>query len=363
MNSTLIIAFLGSFLLSILVTPLIKKLAEKYDILDRPEKAPDRKIHKKPIPLLGGLAIFITFNIVLIFVAQDITQGYLMSKHLWGIFIGGLIIMIGGFIDDKFDIKPSLQLIFPILAAICVIASGVGIDYITNPLGGEFRLDSLSLTLFEIDNLPYQLVILADLFSLLWLMGMMYTTKILDGVDGLVSGITTIGAFIIFFLSMTKDVYQPETATLALILAGACLGFFLFNFNPAKIFLGEGGSLYCGFMLGVLSIISGGKIATALLIMGIPIIDVIWTIIRRLFFEKKSFAKADRKHLHHQLLDIGLTPKKTLLLFLSFAIIFGIISLFLNSFEKMIALLILIILILILMSIIFIKNKKHEKIS
>ncbi|MFH1781755.1 MAG: MraY family glycosyltransferase, partial [Patescibacteria group bacterium] len=316
MNATLIIAFFGSFLLSVLVTPLVKKIAIKQDILDRPEKAPDRKIHKKPIPLLGGLAIFIAFNIVLLIIAQNITEGYLLNKHLWGIFFGGLIIMIGGFIDDKYDIKPAYQLIFPILASIVVVASGIGIDYVTNPLGGEFRLDNIKFTLFSIGNLPYQIVILADLFSLLWLMAMMYTTKILDGVDGLVTGLTTIGAFIIFFLSMTKDVYQPETAALALILAGACLGFFLFNFNPAKIFLGEGGSLYCGFMLGVLSIISGGKIATALLIMGIPMIDVVWTIIRRLFFEKKSFTQADRKHLHHRLLDIGLSPKKTLLLFL-----------------------------------------------
>ena len=361
MSWNLLYAFLGALLISAVITPLIAKIARKFGLLDRPESDPSRKIQKKSVPLLGGLAIFLSFNLVVAIMYPELTQGYMLPKYLWAIFLAGLVLMIGGILDDRMNLRPKTQIVFPIIACLIIIASGIGIDYLTNPMGGEFRLDTFRLTLFEYGGLPYQVVLLADLFTFVWLMGMMYTTKILDGLDGLVSGITTIGAFILFFLSMTQEVYQPETAALALILAGAALGFFIYNFHPAKIYLGEGGSLFCGFMLGVLAIISGGKIATALLIMGIPILDVLWVIVRRVFFDKKSWAQADSKHLHYRLLDIGLTHRQAVLLLLTIAAVFGASSLYLESFGKLWALVIVVAVMILLAGIIYYKYKNHEK--
>jgi len=169
----------------------------------------------------------------------------------------------------------------------------------------------------------------------------MYTTKLLDGIDGLVTGVSAIGGLVIFLFTITTKYYQPDIGLAALILTGVCLGFLVFNWHPAKIFLGEGGSLLLGYVLGVLAIISGGKIAITLLIMGIPILDVAWTIIRRVARGKNPFKFADRGHLHFRLVDSGLGVKKTVLVFYAFALIFGLSGLFLQSRGKMLALIIL----------------------
>jgi len=337
-----IIPFLLAFLLSVIITYIVRKIAIKHQIFDQPALSPERKVHKKPTPLLGGAAIFFSVLIVTAgytFFTDRVLGGYMLPKYLVGILIAGALLMIGGFLDDKYNLKPVKQIIWPILACFSIIAVGIGINYITNPLGGVLYLDTVKIKIFTLNNLPYYFVIFADIFAFCWLMGMMYTTKFLDGLDGLVSGITTIGAFVLFFLSLNQEVAQPETALLAIILAGSAFGFLLFNFHPAKIFLGEGGSLFTGLMLGVLAIISGAKIATALLIMGIPILDVVWVIVRRLFFEKKSpFSTADKKHFHFRLLDIGLSHRQTVLFLYLVSILFGGVALFLGGQQKMIAL-------------------------
>jgi len=346
-----IIPFLLTFILAIFITWLVRKFALKKNIVDKADEN-GRKIHRQDTPLLGGIAIFLSMLIVTliyVFFSDRLIGGYLMPKYLWAIFIGGGLLMMGGYLDDRFSLKPFKQILWPILAVIVIIAGGIGVSYITNPVGGTYDLESIKFKLFEINNIPYYFVLVADLFAFVWLMGMMYTTKFLDGLDGLVSGITTIGAFVLFFLSITQEVAQPETALLSVILAGAALGFLVFNFYPAKIFLGEGGSLFTGFMLGVLSIISGAKIATALLIMGIPILDVLWVIIRRIFFEKKSpFSTADNKHLHFRLLDIGMSHRQAVILLYFISLIFGTVALVFSGREKIIALFILIIFMVIL---------------
>lgn len=355
--------FILSFILSVVLTFLVRKIALKFNIVDDPKTRPERKIHSKPIPLLGGLAIFLSFNITVLLAQHSLFGGYLLPKYLLGIFLSGLIIMLGGLIDDKYNLSPKWQFIFPITAVLITIASGIGIEYITNPLGGIFYLQQINITLFSLDSLPYKITLLADLFTFIWLIGMSYTTKILDGLDGLVSGITVIASLIIFCLSLSQNVAQPETAILAIILAGASLGFLIFNFHPAKIYLGEGGSLFAGFMLGVLSIISGGKIATALLIMGIPILDLAWVIIRRLFRDKKSpFKSADKKHLHFRLLDIGFSHRLAVLFLYFLITIFGVSSLFLAGPQKLLALGILIIFMVILGGFIVYKYKKTNNL-
>jgi predicted adenine nucleotide alpha hydrolase (AANH) superfamily ATPase len=176
----------------------------------------------------------------------------------------------------------------------------------------------------------------------------MYTTKLLDGVDGLVSGVVAIGGLIIFLFTLTTRYYQPNLAFAALLLTAVCLGFLIFNWHPAKIFLGEGGSLLLGYILGVLAIISGGKIAIALLVMGLPILDVAWTIVRRLLKGKNPFRFADRQHLHHRLLGLGLNQKQTVLVFYALALLFGLSGLFLQSLGKFLALLVLVVLMFII---------------
>ena len=339
----LALAFVASFLLSLGLTLLVKRLALKFKIVDSPSET--RKIHTQAIPLLGGLAVFLAFFIVLFIFNDYFLVGDLEWRHLLGFFGGGLIIMIGGFLDDKYSLPAKKQIIFPLLAILVVILGGVEIEKITNPFGGYLNFQEIFW--------------LSPLLILVWLLGMMYTTKLLDGVDGLVTGIGAIGSFIIFLFTLTTQYYQPDIALAALILTGAALGFLIFNFYPAKIFLGEGGSLFFGYALGVLAIISGGKIAIALLIMGIPILDVLWTIMRRLLAGKNPFKFADKKHLHHRLLNLGLSQRQTVFVFYFLASIFGISGLFLQSRGKIFALGILIVIMLVV--VLFFRRFDHLK--
>lgn len=352
--------FFGAAVVSYVLSHIIKRLALRWQIVDHPASAPDRKLQIAPIPLLGGIAVYLAFTGFALLLAPQLTQGYLLVKHLLGIIIAGAIIMIGGALDDKYSLPAKVQMIFPILACIVVIASGIGISFITNPFGGVMELNQWEWTLFTINHIPYHLTILADMFTVIWLMSTMYTTKLLDGLDGLVPGITAIGGVIIFLVSNSQTVAQPETATLALILAGAAAGFLILNFSPAKIYLGEGGSVFTGFMLGVLAILSGGKIATALLILGLPVIDLAWVIIRRILIEKKSPFSADTSHLHFQLRQLGLSTPAIVLLFYGITIVFGISTLFVEGVTKTIVLAILFFASAIALLWLFIKTSRSQ---
>ncbi len=333
--------FIATLLLAAMLTFLVMKLAAKLGITDKPDA--DRKIHGRAVPLLGGLAIFAAFFVILYFVHDKLLTGNLEPRHWLGFFIGAGFLMIGGFLDDKYNLKPSWQIIWPVLAVVSVIAGGVEIEKITNPLGGFIYLGAGSTVLIAA-----------------WLLGMMYTTKLLDGLDGLVSGLTAIGSLVIFLFTMSPKYYQPDIGLAALILAASSLGFLIFNWHPAKIFLGEGGSLFLGYAMGVLSIISGGKIAIALLVMGIPALDVAWTILRRLAAGKNPFRFADRKHLHFRLLNLGLSVRKSVLVFYFISVIFGLAALFLQSRGKVLALAaLLVIMILVVMFFAYLDRKQR----
>jgi len=338
-----ILPFLASFLLSVFLTLGVKRIALYFKIVDQPG---ERKIHKSEIPLLGGMAIFLSFFAILFLYSDRFLAGNLEWHHLLGFFSGALLIIIGGFLDDKYNLPAKWQIVFPILAIVAVVIGGVEIEKITNPLGGFIYLKDL--------------IIVGPALIALWLLGMMYTTKLLDGVDGLVSGIGAIGALVIFLFTLTTKYFQPDIALAAAILMGAAGGFLVFNFYPAKIFLGEGGSLFFGYILGVLAIISGGKIAIALLIMGIPILDVAWTIMRRIFQGKNPFRFADNKHLHHRLLRLGLNQRQTVLVFYFFSLIFGLSSLFLQSRGKLLVLLLLLLIMLTIVIIFQFLDKPSE---
>ncbi|MBI2050445.1 MAG: undecaprenyl/decaprenyl-phosphate alpha-N-acetylglucosaminyl 1-phosphate transferase [Parcubacteria group bacterium] len=328
--------FLAAAALAFLATTVVRRVAARLNIIDRPGEP--RKIHSKPIPLLGGAAIFASFWLVIgsIILFSDLLPArYVSEQFLLGLFIAGFALMVGGFLDDRYRLRARFQLVAPIIAILVVIGSGMGIAFVSNPLGpGLWHLDTLQWDLFEAGGRTIQFVLLADFFTVIWLLGMMFTTKLLDGLDGLVSGITAIGAFILFALSLSDKTFQPDVALLAVSLAGATLGFLFWNAHPAKIFLGEGGSVWLGFMLGVLAIISGGKVATALLVMGVPILDVGWVIVRRVFLEKKSPAIGDSKHLHFRLLTAGLSHRQSVLLLWGVAALFGVASLFVQTRGK-----------------------------
>lgn len=358
MNIWLTLQFFLVFLGALCATGLVLVLARRFGIVDKPNK--ERKLHKKATPLLGGLAIYLVFFLVLFFNLDKLTAGALGLSHWLGFFAGASILMLGGFLDDKYDLRPRQQLLFPVLAAAAVIAGGVEIEKISNPFGGFLYLNSISLPLLTVGGKTLGIALLSDALIFFWLLGMMYTTKLLDGVDGLVASISLIGSLIIFAFTSTPAWSQPDIALAAFVLAAAILGFLVYNWHPARIFLGEGGALFLGFSLGVLSIISGGKFAVALLIMGIPILDVAWTIVRRLKAGKNPFKTADRGHLHFRFLDLGLGQRETVALYSFISLLFGLGAIFLQSRGKVLALAgLLVLMFLLIFGFNYLEKKKH----
>jgi UDP-GlcNAc:undecaprenyl-phosphate/decaprenyl-phosphate GlcNAc-1-phosphate transferase len=317
----------------------------KWRIVDIP-KTEKRKIHKKKTPLGGGIALFFSFFFCTAVAVYNGFVGEQISvKILLLVFIAGFVLMVGGLIDDAKTLRPWQQIWFPVVAAGVVAFSGIGPSEITNPFGGTITLGA---------------AMVANVLVFIWLLGMMFTTKFLDGLDGLVSGIVTIGAIMIFFLSRQEQWFQPEVATLAIIFAGTCFGFLIWNWHPAKIFLGEGGSLFTGFILGVLAIISGGKIMTTLLVIGIPFLDVIRVVFIR-WKRRKPLHVGDSEHLHFKLLNSGMSQKQAVLLMYAISFSFGITTLFLQSSEKLVAFAFLFVLML-LMAVYFQPGEKRRKL-
>lgn len=319
---------LFAFIIAVLVTPLVRYFAHRTQAVDVPR--PPRNLHTHIVAKLGGLAVFISVAIgMLLYVhVGGIDPLIVPFKFVWALLIGGVVLMIGGFLDDKYDLPPYILWIFPALASLIVVLSGigVGIKFISNPFGAPLSLN------FHVLGMPA-----SGVFIFLWMLGMMFTTKFLDGLDGLVAGIGLIAGLTLFALSLSENVQQPITASLSIILVGALAGYLVYAFHPASIFLGEGGSTLIGFILGVLSVILGGKIATALLVMGIPILDVAWVILQRLYFRKSPF-RGDRLHIHFKMIDLGFSQRQTALVLYALSAGFGFTAVFLQSMGKLVAL-------------------------
>lgn len=316
--------FLLALALSAGLTPLAARLARRLGLMDIPDGG--RKRHTHPIPLLGGLAPFVALAVcilVLLKTSDHLTSGLVTSQQYVGFLVGGLILMIGGYLDDKYRLPPVLSLITPVLASLVAVVAGVNVSKLTNPLGGFIYLTHLQ----------------SDVLVYVWLLLVMYTTKLLDGLDGLSTGVSSVGVGMILLLSLTTAYFQSDVAVFAAVTLGALLGFLAWNAPPAKVFLGEGGSLFVGYALGILAVISGGKLAIALLAVGIPLLDVAWAVVRRFMKGGPSnVVHGDRQHLHHRLLDAGWSPRQVWLAYLVVAGIFGGAALFLQSREKLIAL-------------------------
>ncbi|OGH93972.1 MAG: hypothetical protein A2538_03860 [Candidatus Magasanikbacteria bacterium RIFOXYD2_FULL_41_14] len=315
--------FLVALILSAILTFGAIKLFSALKIFDIPDEGRHR--HGRPVPLGGGVAIFLAFWLVVGYVVffTNLFGKNLHSHDLVGVFWGGLLLLFVGLLDDKYHLSPIVRLGAIACAVVIAISGGVGLVKITNPLGGVLILSKA---------VAYGLVFI-------WLFGMTSTVKILDGLDGLAGGITIIGALVICGVALGERWHQPDMALLALIFAGSILGFLLFNFSSAKIFLGEGGGMFLGYILGVLAVISGGKFATALLVMSIPILDLCRVIIVR-FRRHQSIFQGDREHIYYWLIDkLNWSQRKvTLVLYLA-AAGFGSLAWLLQSVGKLLALL------------------------
>ncbi len=351
-------------IVSFFLTFFIRRLALRFKFLDLPQLS-SRKHHLFPVPLLGGVAIYLSFFTVLFFLIETntIILSSWYSKNIVGLFFASTIIIIGGILDDRYQLRPQQSIWFPIMATITLIGSGVGIRELSNPLGGVFDLTQYEIGLFWFHGTLFKFTFLADLFSIFWLLGMTYTTKVLDGLDGLVGGLTVIGGVILIVFSLSEKYYDPSLALLASILVGSFLGFLILNWHPAKIFLGEGGSLLSGFLLGALAIFSGSKVAMTFLVMGVPILDFFWVIIERIFILRKSpFHSGDRRHLHLRLLDFGWGQKKAVLWYYMLAFLFGLTAIFFQTQGKFFLFFILFVYMILISFFVNKRKKEYEKV-
>jgi UDP-GlcNAc:undecaprenyl-phosphate GlcNAc-1-phosphate transferase len=321
---------ISAFLLSVALTFLIRSFFLKLNILDFPDS--DRKKHQNPVPFGGGIPIILT-SLIFIWLIEIktsfFTSGLITRSQLTGLTLASFVIAIIGFIDDKYQLSPKFSVLGPLIASIVAVFSGFSVAKITNPFGGALIIDQG----------------LSFLIVFIWLLLLMFSMKFLDGVDGLSSGTASVATLFIFLLATSQKFFQPDVALMSLIIFGACLGFFTVHISKFKIYLGEIGSVWLGFILAILSIISGSKLMTILLVMALPVIDAIFVTLRRLRLGKSIF-KGDRLHLHHLLIDAGWSKYAVLGLYLATASVLGLSSLILNSWQKLLLFFIVIIVIL-----------------
>jgi UDP-GlcNAc:undecaprenyl-phosphate GlcNAc-1-phosphate transferase len=244
---------------------------------------------------------------------------------------GAVIMLVVGAIDDRRSLGPWTKLAWQIVAALAVLAGGIGITALTIP-GGFISVEWLK-TSIDLGIVQFNVAPVANLLSIIWIVGMINAVNFLDGVDGLADGVSAIASFCLFLLAVS--VGQPVVALLALALTGAALGFLPYNFFPAKIFLGDSGAYFLGLVLATLAIYSGGKLATAVLVLGFTVIDGLLTVLRRLARHQSPFT-ADRRHLHHLLLDVGCSQRQTVLVYYLLAATLGLIALVSGTTVKLI---------------------------
>lgn len=325
-------AFFASFVLAAALTPIVRAIALHYGVVTRGRTQKSHALDERVIPYLGGLAIYGSFvAAALIFLP--------LTRQLIALIIGVTILAIVGAVDDVRRLSAAVRLGWQFLAACVVLAGGIGIVSITNPLGGSIDL-SLGRFAVHIGAISFHITPIANALSILWMMGMVNTINFLDGLDGLAAGVSSIAAVVIAALALSPAVNQPLVAVLALIVAGSSLGFLPFNFFPAKIFMGDSGAYFLGITLALLAIYSGGKLATIGLVLGFTIIDALWAAIRRLRRGVHPFS-ADREHLHHLLIQAGLSQRLAVLLLYLLAFSFGFVALLSQSFTKLVAFIIL----------------------
>lgn len=336
----IIIAFAYSFIGALIATPVISKIGVYFGAIDRPEPE-GRKRHGRPVPLWGGSAVFVVFAAAVLLLQHYgfLAGGLMSSRVLGGVLLGAAILVIGGMIDDRFDLKPGWQIFFAAAGALVAVASGLTIEWVKNPFGGYIQLDQFVWQINLIGQ-NIRLVFPGGLLAFLWLLGMTGTTKVLDGLDGLVAGLTMIAALMILGVALRPELNQSDVAVIAAVLAGVFGGFLVWNFHPAAVFLGQGGSTMAGFFIGALAIISGSKVATALLVMGVPIIDLVMVVAGRAAARKRIFS-GDLSHLHFKLLGLGASERQAVILLYAASLLAGLIGFLAGTGTKAAAFVIL----------------------
>lgn len=349
-----VLAFFVAISLSYMLTPYAKKIAYKIGAIDVPKDK--RRVHTKPIPRLGGLAIYIAFLTTIILMVLIGKDALTINRELLGILIGATIIVAIGIIDDAKQISAKYKLLGQIIAAVVVVYSGVKIEFVTNFLNKTSGIAELK-----------QLSIPVTIF---WIVGITNTVNLIDGLDGLAAGVSSIAALSLAFVAHLNG--QPEVMILLVILAGSLLGFLPHNFNPAKIFMGDTGSLLVGFILATISIEGVIKTATTIavaipvLALGVPIFDTTFAIIRRLI-NKKPIMEADKGHLHHRLLEQGLSQKQTVLVLYFISMLLGGSAIIISDTSKATAYVVIAIvsfgIFIGALRIGLVKNSREEKVN
>ncbi|MCA9391862.1 undecaprenyl/decaprenyl-phosphate alpha-N-acetylglucosaminyl 1-phosphate transferase [candidate division WWE3 bacterium] len=316
---TLLIAFVVAFGVSYALTPIVRKLAVRFGFVDNPTRKHPAILHSTVIPRAGGVAMFIAFVIAALLFAS-------IDKLLFGIIIGGAINVVVGTLDDKYDLPPALRLLFQVLSAVVVGIAGVTF-YVSNPF-------QEGLLYFGAFNLIILIV------WIVWLMNTINWTKGASQLPG-VAVIAYIALAVTALNYQSGNPYQIQTAILSVISAGVVLAFLPYNFPPERMFPGFGASTFIGFNLAVLSVLSGGKVATLLIVLAIPIVDAILVGLKRIL-SGKSPLRNDRGHLYHFLLDLGWSKQKIIFLYWGAGIVLGVISVMQHTEQKITSLVILV---------------------
>ncbi len=316
-----LLTFLIAFTLSFLLTPLARRWGLRLGLVDTPD---ERRRHAGVISRLGGLPLFVSFSVA---VLASRSMGVPSSDpqepaRLAGLLIGGAFVFVYGLVDDAFDLKPGWQLAAQFFASLIAIGALIIIERFNNPLAGRAASPLVILEAWQYVPL-----------TVFWMMGMMNTVNLLDGLDGLATGVAAIFGAILFvaMIRTTPDQPQPQLsiALLPAALLGATLGFLPFNFHPAQVFLGSG-SFFLGYVLGSLGIIGGAKVATVLLILAVPILDVAWLIVSRAR-RGESPGRGGRDHLHFRLLDLGLSQRAIVGMYYAVCAVFGVVALLIEG--------------------------------
>ncbi len=324
-----VLAFILAIGVSLFLTPWVILLASKTGAMDKPDA---RKVHKKPIARIGGVGIYTAFMVSMLTVMffADLTSEVFFE--IVGLIVSGTIMMAVGLIDDYKNLPAKIKLLGQIIAAaVLVLAFDVRIDFITDPFGDYIYLEWFAIP--------------ATIF---WLVGITNTVNLIDGLDGLAAGISSIAAITILLVALEDNILLVAVLTAAL--AGAAIGFLFYNFNPASIFMGDSGALFLGFMLAGISIIGAVKCAATIalivpiLALGLPILDTTFAIVRRWRGGVPIF-KPDKGHLHHRLLGLGFTQRQAVLLMYVISALLGLSAVALTEVSSQIAIFILLIVI------------------
>lgn len=299
--------FVIAMVITLLLVPLVRRQAIAAGYYDAPG---ERKIHKYPIPRLGGIAIWLGFMLALGLISLFMWHRELGSA-LPGVLAGGAIVFTLGLLDDLFTLSPYLKLVIQFVAALTAFGLGVQINNLDLPGAQLLVLNALSLPV-----------------TVIWLVALMNAMNFIDGIDGLAAGVTTISALTLTVVAMFTD--QPSSALLASLLAGSSLGFLVFNFHPAKIFMGDSGALFCGFVLASIAVtgVLKTKVVVMLLpmfVLSVPILDITYSVFRRLLRGQNPFLP-DANHIHHQFLKAGIGQVRTVTYLYSLCVVGGLIA-------------------------------------